>query len=295
MRYTTIAIIYNPNSTGSSELLARQFEEVLHKRLPTQKIELIRTEHAGHGEELAYRIASSQNNTLIVSSSGDGGYHDVINGVMKAQNAGHYATTGLLPAGNANDHYHNLHSKDLIEQIIDGDEPTKIDLLKLISTSKAAPIERYAHSYIGFGLTPVIGNELNKTKLNPFNEFWIVARSLFTIKPVRLEVYNKVRHYESIVFSNVDVMSKYLKISQPSSVSDGKFEVTIFRRRNKLKLILLLLKTSFKGVKEDTKVREFLLKTVYETLVQTDGEIIELDAQSAVSIVIESQVLACVV
>ena len=167
--------------------------------------------------------------------------------------------------------------------------------MKITSRSKNEPVERYAHSYIGFGLTPAVGLELNKTKLNPFKETIIVARSLFTIKPVRLKVGKKVRAYESIIFSNIDVMSKYLKISRPSSIADGRFEVTIFRRRNKLQLLLILLETSFKGVAEDKKVREFLLRTVYPTLVQADGEITKLDADASTKISIEREVLSCIV
>ena len=294
MKYSTIAVIYNPNSTGSGETLAKNFKTQLEERLPGQKVTLTETEHSGHGEELAYKIAKESKNPLIISSSGDGGYNDVVNGAMGAQHEGAHPTTGLLPAGNANDHWHNLHNEDIVEQIVNG-QSTKIDVLKIAGTYEGKPIEKYAHSYIGFGLTPIVGNELNKTKLNPLNEVFIVAKSLFAIKPVRLKIGKKPRAYESIIFSNVDVMSKYLKISQPSSMTDGKFEVTIFKRRNKIKLILLLLEASFKGVKEDAQVSEFKLTTVRKTLVQADGEILTLDAETDVLITIEKQALTSII
>jgi len=294
MKYSTIAVIYNPNSTGSSEALAHKFKTQVQARVPGQEITLIETDHAGHGEELAYKIACESKNPLIISSSGDGGYNDVVNGAMRAQRGGARPTTGLLPAGNANDHYHNLHNKDIVEQIVNG-ESTKIDVLKISGISDGKQIEKYAHSYIGFGLTPIVGNELNKRKLNFINEVFIVAKSLITIKPVRLKIGKKPHAYESVIFSNVDVMSKYLKISQPSSMTDGKFEVTIFKRRNKLRLILILLEASFKGVKEDAQVSEFRLTTVRKTLVQADGEILTLDAESNVHITIEQQALASII
>lgn len=294
MTYSTIAVIYNPNSTGPGEALAKEFEAELNERLPRQKVELIKTKHAGHGEELAYSIAKKSKNPLIISSSGDGGYNEVVNGAMKAQLEGFNPTTGLLPAGNANDHYVNLHTKSIIDQIVKN-QTKKIDLLKLKSVADGKPIERYAHSYIGFGLTPQIGNELNKKKLNPINEVWIVAKSLFTIKPVQLVINKRARWYESIIFSNVDVMSKYLKISKPSSMTDGKFEVTIFKRRSKLTLILLLLRTSTVGAKEDKKASTFSLKTIRKTHVQTDGEIILLNKKADVLITCEKQILNCVI
>lgn len=294
MSYTTIAIIYNPNSTGSSERLARDLEGQLRTRLPKQKIELIATEYSGHAKELAYSIAIASANPLIISSSGDGGYHEVINGIMKAQREGANPTAGLLPAGNANDHHRNLHDEDILDRI-EQQKSTKVDLLKMSGTSKGERMELYAHSYIGLGLTPFVGRELNKTKLNAMNELWVVARALLTARSVKLKIEGKIERYESIIFSNVDTMSKHLSVSRPSSMTDGKFEVTIFGRRSKLELIATLLKASTQGIKEDHRVSEFTLQTVHKTLVQADGEVIVLDAKSNLDIITESQVLSCIV
>lgn len=294
MRYSTIAVIYNPNSTGSSEALARDFKTQVEERLPGQSVQLIKTEHPGHGEELSYELAVSQKNALIISSSGDGGYNDVINGVMKAKHEGFDATTGILPAGNANDHYVNLHGSSLVEQISSG-TTKRIDLLKITGISDGKKFEQYAHSYIGVGLTPFVANELNKSKLNRINEFFIVAKALLKITPVHLKIGTKPRYYESVIFSNVDIMSKYLKISQASSMEDGKFEVTIFKRHNKLRLIMLLLRASFIGVVEDKQVSKFSFKTLQKTLLQADGEIFTLDANTKVRIGIERRVLTCIV
>lgn len=294
MKYTTIAIIYNPNSTGSSEALARDLEEEIRTRLPKQKVERIATDYPGHGEELAYSISTSSKTPLIISSSGDGGYNELVNGAIKAQKEGAHPTTGLLPAGNANDHHRNLHDKPIIDRIINNDS-TKIDLLKLTGSSQGKHIERYAHSYIGFGLTSAAGKKLNKTKLNPITESLAVLHTLFTLKPVRLKIGKEARDYESVILSNISGMSKYLKISQASSVTDGKFEVTIAERRSKPKLILMLLKASFANVKEDQQVSNFLLKTIHKTLVQVDGEISELDANSDIHITLDKQVLRCIV
>ena len=165
MTYTTIAIIYNPNSTGSSKQLAKEFADKVQSQLPKQKIELIATTHAGHAEELAYSLSKKTKHPLIISSSGDGGYNEVINGALKAQKEGNHPTTGLLPAGNANDHFNNLHNDDLVDLIVDGISKN-IDVLKLTYTAEGQETERYAHSYIGLGLTSVVGNQLNKKKLN---------------------------------------------------------------------------------------------------------------------------------
>lgn len=294
MTYTTIAVIYNPNSTGSSGAIAKKFVKKLQTRIPKQKVELIATERVGHAEELAYSIATASKKSLIISSSGDGGYNEVVNGAMKAQKEGCTVTTGLLPGGNANDHHRNLHEKDILDAIVENDT-RNIDLIKLRGKSDGKKIARYAHSYIGFGLTPNVSQELNKTKLNIFNEVWLVARVLFIVRSVKLKIGLKAKHYDSIVISNVDTMAKYVKISQRSSVTDGKFEVTIFKRRNKLQLISVLLKASLTGVKENMRVSKFTLRTVDKTAVQTDGEIITLDARSRVVITAEKQILTCII
>lgn len=294
MNYSAISIIYNPQSTGSSETLARAMQRDILAKTPKQKVSLSPTSYARHAEELAYSLAKKSHRPLIISSSGDGGYHEVVNGIMKAQREGYQAVAGLLPAGNANDHYRNLHTEDFVELIARGKERT-VDLLKFEGVSEGQPVQRYGHSYIGFGMTPFVGKHLNKNKLNIFNEVWIVTRALFDLRPVRLNLGKKSRYYDSVIISNVASMSKYLKIAKPSRVDDGKFEVTIFRRRSKLKFIALLLRASFSGVPEDMQVKDFSLKVVKKTLVQIDGEILTLDADSQVKISIEKRILPCIV
>jgi diacylglycerol kinase (ATP) len=294
MNYTTAAIIYNPKSTGSSKKIAETFKKQLLERFPKLKVELMPTEYAGHAEILAYKIAKSSKRPLIFSSSGDGGYHEVINGAMKAQKAGYKPTTGLLPAGNANDHYHNVHNEDVIE-LIAAEKPKKIDLLHVSYTAEKKIKHRYAHSYIGFGLSPIVGEELNKTDLNAFKETWLFLKTLLTLKPVPLKIKRKVKKYDSVIFSNVNKMSKYFNVSQPSRIEDGLFEVTIFKRRNKIKLFTLLIKASLAKLKEDDQVKRFRLKTVEKTLAQADGEILTIDPKSRVTVTIKKRTLNCYV
>lgn len=295
MDYTAITIIYNPNSTGPSKSLAQKLQTQLHTAMPQQKVELVATEHAGHAELLAYEAAQASKRPLIISSSGDGGYNEVINGALRAQQAGAEPTVGLLPGGNANDHFQNLHDgKQLVDHIAHS-KPAKLDVLRISSTSADKPFERYAHSYIGFGLTPAVGKELNKANLNFFAEMLIVARALFALKPVGLLIGSKSRPYDSVIFSNIDVMAKYLRVSTPSSVTDGKFEVTIFQNHNRLRLLWTLLKASVMGVEEDMQVSKFDLRTISETLVQVDGEIFTLDAKSTVNITIGHRLLATLI
>lgn len=292
-RYTTISIIYNPNSTGRSQAHAKALARALIASKIDSDVQVIPTEYAGHAEELAYKLATSSPKPLIISSSGDGGYNEVINGIMKAQEEGLRPVTGLLPAGNANDHYRNLHESSIEEQILSG-KRHKIDLLRL-SVNGQETWQRYAHSYIGFGLTPKVAEELNKTNLNAFKEVAIAAKAFYDLKAIRLKVRGEVKQYDSIIFSNVQKMSKVLSLSDSAAMHDGKFEITAFPHRNKLKLMLTLFKAATKGLSVANRASVFKFQTIESLSVQLDGEIAHIKESSTVIIDIVPQTLSCVV
>jgi diacylglycerol kinase family enzyme len=259
-----------------------------------QKVEVVATERAGHAEVLAYELAQASRNPLIISASGDGGYNEVINGLMKAQSEGAKSTAGLLPAGNANDHFSSLHEKDFVEAVING-KSRRIDLLKLVTTRNDQPLERYAHSYIGLGLTSQAGRELNKNQLNMFKEAWIVLRVLLWLRPVRLSINSQVRSYDSLVFSNIDRMSKIFSVSKKAKANDGKFEMSAFPSHGKFKLIMSLLKAGTMGLSNVEQIDKFKFQTLRPTLIQLDGEITTIDTGAQTTIKLEKSVLDCIV
>ena len=293
--FTSISIIYNPTSTGSGKKLATELCHKLEVRLPNQKIAVVPTDYAGHAEELAYALAKKGKRPLIISVSGDGGYHEIVNGVMKAQAEGAHPTTGLLPAGNANDHFRNLHSYELVDAIASG-KTQIIDLLELTYTEQGERHSRYAHSYIGFGFTPRAGQELNKHKLNWFNQIWLVAKVLlFLMRPVRIVIRGQHYSYDSLIFSNVPKMGKILTLSDIADASDGKFEIAAFRKRNKLRLIMTLFTASTTGLKVRRQAISYTFRTVKAELAQMDGEIITVDADSRVTVSMQPKTLHCIV
>lgn len=292
--YTSVSVIYNPKSTGPSETIALEFKKKLESRLRGQKVKLIPTKRAGDGKRIAFELAKASSNPLIISSSGDGGYHEIVNGLVKAQEEGAKPVAGLLPAGNANDHYHNLHEGDIYEAIKHQHE-RRIDLLKLSYIGTDNPRSEYAHSYIGVGLTPKAGQKLNRTKLNKINEIAIVLKVLFHLRSVQLQIDNRIRSYDSVIFSNVNRMSKVLEVSQESRTNDGKFEVIIFRRRNKLKLITILIRASVLGIKADKSTKKFNFKCIKKTLIQLDGEIVSVRAGTHLEVSLVPAFLRCIV
>jgi diacylglycerol kinase (ATP) len=292
--YSAITIIYNPNSTGSGETLAMGLEKQLRKLSPRPRVAVVPTQYRGHAEALAYEIAHATERPLIISSSGDGGYHEIVNGIMRAQKEGAHVVSGLLPAGNANDHFRNLHDKDMLSAIKAG-KTQQIDLLKLSYSSEGKDHIRYAHSYIGLGLTPEAGQELNRHKLNLWTEIWIVAKVLFRLRPVRLRVKGSLRTYDSLIFSNIPRMSKILSLSDVADARDGKFEITAFRRHSKLRLIARLFAASVNGLHGTRQASEFTFTTTGRTTIQLDGEIKHLPADVTVAVSIEPLTLRCII
>ncbi len=292
--YTSISIIYNPNSTGPGKALAKELLAELRRLSPNTPAKLQATKHAGHGEELAYKLAKATTHPLILSASGDGGYSDVVNGLVRAQAEGAHPTAGLLPAGNANDHYNFLHSGNLA-QSIQRQHAQHIDLLTLTAHAGGKPFKRYAHSYIGLGLTPGVGVELNKVDLNWFKEKWVVVKGLFRSRPVHIVVRGRRRHYESLVCSNVGKMSKFLVLSKTAAINDGKFEVTVVRGRGKLRLILSLIKSTTGNSPEPLQTTRYHFRTLRRTLVQIDGEIFTLDTHTTATVAIQPRLLRCIV
>ena len=110
-RFESIVIIFNPNSTGDAPRLAEQLKDRLAELLPyPADVRLQPTEHAGHAVDLARQAAAAGGDrVLVVSVSGDGGYNEVVNGVMQSGNRD--AVCAVMAAGNANDHRRTVGTK----------------------------------------------------------------------------------------------------------------------------------------------------------------------------------------
>jgi diacylglycerol kinase (ATP) len=288
--YTSISIICNPNSKGNSVKEAEKLRAFLAEHYEDLEVNIHKTSWATHAETIAYDCAKASAHPLIISSSGDGGYHEVINGAMKAQEEGTQPICAVLPAGNANDHQRALQRSELPEAIIK-ESITKIDLLK-VSVSEASP--RYAHSYVGLGITPVIAAELNRYRLNLFKELRIVLKAFYKLSPFEIKVGGEVFILDSILFTNIGRMAKFFKVSKTAKINDGRFEVIIFPHAPKVKFIGRVLQATTAGLKPKIHYRKYGFQVLQPTPIQLDGEISEVAGGADVVVTCEKRILRTV-
>lgn len=277
-RYDHIAAIYNPNSTNDARSKAENFKIAAKKRGFT--VTLTPTDHPGHAIELAKEICKKYRSPLLVSVSGDGGYNELVNGVMQAQkySPNTNPVVAIIAAGNANDHKRTTRGDTPLVELLEG-SPKPLDLILL----EAGPTKRYAHSYIGLGITPKVGVELNRHELNFWREIMIVIKSFRTFKPFSIIIDGTTHRFGSIVFANVNGMAKVLKLTDDAPLRDGKFNIIRLPYHGTGRLLLDLFLMTLRA-RPAPEANKFVFTTDAKTPVQLDGEIEQLDASTEVTI-----------
>jgi diacylglycerol kinase family enzyme len=214
----------------------------------------------------------------VISVSGDGGYNEVANGVMQANNPN--AVCAVMAAGNANDHRRTTGTQPLEEAIAEG-TVRQIDLLRIRTADNADAAAQYAHSYIGFGLTPVMAIDLEKGSKRALKEMVSVMPTFSKFKPFEIRQSDgKRRKFDSLVFPNIAEMAKYATLSKADGhPADGKFEVITFAHRAKWRVLLSALKATTQGLGDQPSVSS------YRSIpYQIDGEVKSVDARTPVTI-----------
>ncbi len=289
--FDRIVIIFNPRSTGDAPRSAHELRGELTRRLPAVPLDLCPTRHAGHARDLA-REAAGTGRPLIVSVSGDGGYNEVVNGVMDAGND--RAVCAVRAAGNANDHRRVTRERPLADAIVAGDV-RRIDLLRLTVGTGTAAQTRYAHSYIGVGLTPVVAVDLEKGGKGSWREIASVVRVFARFRPFPIRLENgRRRSIDSLVFANIAEMAKYATLSEHSRPDDGRFEVITQQRTGKLRVLSTAIRAATRGLGPQPSTTHYAFTTLVPMPLQLDGELVELDANTLVTVDIAPSALVTV-
>ena len=286
--FDRIVVIFNPHSTGDGPRLAEELCAELTQRLPGVPVRLCATERAGHARDLA-RDAARTGHPLIVSVSGDGGYNEVVDGVMQA---GTDAVCAVKAAGNANDHRRTTAQRPLVDAVTAG-EVRRIDLLRLTIGNGADARTRYAHSYIGMGLTPVMAIDLAKGGKGSFREIVSVIRTFAGFRPFTIELENGTRQsFDSLLFANIAEMAKYATLSETGPPNDGRFEVITLPHTAKWRILGVAFRATTRGLGPQPSVEHYVFTTLKPIPLQLDGELLTLDPGTPVRVDIAPAALA---
>lgn len=286
-QYDHVAIIFNPGSSGDAPSMAKELARTIDSEQSRigSKAFLMPTKRAGHAVELARDVASAHEFPLIISVSGDGGYNEVVNGAMRAKRDDPEANpvVAVAAAGNANDHRRVMRDKPLIELITHA-EPRPLDLLLTSVSADGFSLERYAHSYMGLGVTPQVGHELNKHGKSLLYELRTILKTYQSYAPFTITRDGTDLELDNLIFANINEMAKVLKLDDTNNVHDGKFEVIALRHRSRLGMLGTLLRAAVLGFSDRPSYQNYEFRTHEALPMQSDGEVDRLPVNSSVTV-----------
>lgn len=289
--FDNVFIIYNPISTGDSESDAKNLQDQLKTRLPKRvTVDLRPTEYAGHAVEIAADLAKQAQPTLLVSASGDGGYSEVVNGALTHPKSN--LTVVVMPSGNANDHHHATASRSFVDRIVSA-QIRPVDILEVELTTDGKQQQRFAHSYVGVGMTAYIAKRLNATKLNPVNEKILVLKHMMRFGHVTMRIGDetKWRRYSNLLLANIDRMSKVIKLDDDAEIDDGQFEVYQTFRQPVMATLRTVLVGAVYGLEPKQRVSRVTFTAKQDAQLQCDGEVYQFDGGQTVTVRIRKQFL----
>lgn len=289
--YDLIVLIYNPNSTGQAKIKAKRLATLLKKKYDSRLIKLEPTQYPGHATELAYQIVISHKKPLIISVSGDGGYHEVINGVVMAvtKNKKLRPVVAVEGAGNANDHYRHMRGRTSLYPAIINQRQRELELIK-VSVSGKSNKALYAHSYWGIGLTSLAIDTLNKKNLNPIKEKFLVVKEFAQFTPFVIMIDGEKVTVNNVIAAKIGRMAKMLKLDAAERPAPpGKIRVVIDGGIKKSEILRKVIKSVTRSLEDETRIVSRLQCTITEDYkMQLDGEVYNLNAGDTITVSISS-------
>jgi diacylglycerol kinase family enzyme len=272
--FDRVVLIFNPGKAGMATRID-DLQRDLAAAQPGLPIELLPTDFAGHARDLARSVAEA-GAPLIVSVSGDGGYNEVVNGVMDVPAS--RAVCTVLPAGNANDHHRSRPVRPLTEAIRES-PVRRIDLLRITFRGAHREQVQYAHSYVGFGLTPLMAIGIEKGGKGKILELLSVARTLSGLRPFELvRADGATARFDSLILANISRMAKYGRVSESNHPDDGQFEVVTLPHAGRWKMALMTLRAVTLGLGHQPSVSSYAFTTRNAVPCQIDGEVVHVQA-----------------
>lgn len=267
--YDRVVLVFNPNSTGDASGRAEELRHELARRAPELPVSVRPTEHAGHARDIASDVAA-QGAPLVVSVSGDGGYSEVVDGVVRSGST--RAVAAVHAAGNANDHRRVTRERPLADAILAG-EVRRMDLLRVTVGADVT----HAHSYVGLGITPTVALELEEGGKGSLREIWSTVRTFSRFRPFEIDTEHGRERFDSVILANIAEMAKYATLSDDGRPDDGRFEVIVLRHTAKWRVLGTAIRAAVHGLGPQPTARAYRFRTVTPLPMQVDGEVRTLD------------------
>jgi YegS/Rv2252/BmrU family lipid kinase len=284
------------SKSGYAQVIWKKVKTVLKEQ--NVKYDVYFTEYEGHASKLAKNLTSKNEKIKLVVLGGDGTVNEVVNGMERFENV----LFGYIPSGSSNDLARSLrlpsNPKQALLNIIKPKYFVHLDIGEVITNTQS---RRFVVSS-GIGFDASICREaldsklkllLNKIKLGKLTYVGIALKQIALFQTQGAEVVidgNIKKKYKGIYFIASHI-HKYegggLMLCPNAKYDDGKLDVCVIKKLNKLKL-LCLLPTAFSGkhIKyeevEIIRCNEIAVKTSKKLFVHTDGEIVGINSDITV-------------
>jgi len=279
--FSRICLIANPNSSRGGDRVARELRRRLRQAV-TVPVSIHLTKRTGHARDFARKLLREDARTLLISVSGDGGYHEVINGAMAS--GVKKPRCAVFGAGNANDHHQSLYeNEDEFLKRLAGGRLRSFDLIRFDIGKGNGKSTVYAHSYGGVGLSAQAAHRLDQEASDPLAEIIGSLRTTAGAPAVPLRVGGRVLAYDSLLVLNVGRMAKYLRTRHRPRASGKRLYLVSLRHRGRL-LRMWQVARAFAFGLPTRRVERVTFTTAKPTLLQLDGEVHKLTAETQVGV-----------
>ncbi len=241
-------IIVNPESgRGAGGRAIPQIEDSLRSK--GLDFEITRTEKPWHAAELAQQ-AAMDGFDVVVAAGGDGTANEVLNGLMRAKEAGFTATLGVLPIGQGNDFAFGMEIPSDLETAclsLVQDQRRVIDVGRI--TGGRLPDGRFFGNGVGIGFDAVVGFEALKLKrLHGFPAYLVAALKtiflFFKAPKVRIDLDDESLTLPALMVSimNGRRMGGGFMMAPHGDPGDGTLDLCIASEVGKLKIFALIFR-----------------------------------------------------
>ncbi len=240
-------LIVNPTAGGGmASRVVPTIERLLHEHGVT--FDLVFTERPWHAAELA-RKAAQDGVDVVVAVGGDGTSNEVLNGLMRAKEAGAgTAALGILCVGRGNDFAFGAsipHALDEGCAALAADHRRTIDVGRVDGDS--LPEDRFFGNGIGIGFDAVVGFEAAKLKrLRGFLGYFVAALKtifLYYRAPLtRIEYEGQTIEQKSLMVSimNGRRLGGGFMMAPDARIDDGRFDLCIASQVSRLGILALI-------------------------------------------------------